>query len=391
MGGMFGFQPTHGGNVLFGVGVSLSVLQIAFVVARFYTRYLLRTRCGVDDYVILIALVCQNTTTVSEWHVEKFVIGGKSRKDHHPHLVETAGLGHHVDEFDDPSSNITFVRKVSRIQAFYALGILDFPFTVTPAKISLLLFYTRIFPVRGFQICAYIVGSLVLALGIAILFETIFHCSPISYDWDKSIDGGSCINQMVFHRVVTPINVFTGVLLLVLPMPLVWRLHAARGQKLALTGVFLLGGLGTVASILRMASYFVHKHAAPNDVTWFSIKVGLWAIVESAVIIIATCLVSIWPLITRLVPRLLLAALSCQLPRAREHRCWYLNTIHTQPKSQGDITPGHASPTSRDSSWSWSSPPSSLADLVDQRLWIFDEENPPPHYAEMVVANEQKF
>lgn len=96
---------------------------------------------------------------------------------------------------------------------------------------------------RKFQICSYVVGSFVLALGIAILFESIFQCSPISYDWHKSIDIGSCIDQMAFYRVVSPLNVLTGVLILALPMPLVWKLHAPRGQKLALTGVFLLGGL----------------------------------------------------------------------------------------------------------------------------------------------------
>lgn len=128
-------------------------------------------------------------------------------------------------------------------QGFYILEILDFPLTVTPAKISLLIFYARIFPVRKFQICSYVLGSFVLALGIAILFQTIFQCSPISYGWDRSIDNGSCIHQMVFYRAVSPLNVLTGVLILVLPMPLVWRLHAPRGQKLALTGVFLLGGL----------------------------------------------------------------------------------------------------------------------------------------------------
>lgn len=50
-------QPTNGGNVLFGVGVALAIVQIVFVAARFYTRYLQRVKCGVDDYVLFIALV----------------------------------------------------------------------------------------------------------------------------------------------------------------------------------------------------------------------------------------------------------------------------------------------------------------------------------------------
>ena len=128
------------------------------------------------------------------------------------------------------------------MQGFLALEILDFPLTVTPAKISLLLFYVRIFCVSKFRVCAYLVGSFVLALGITVFFEAFFQCSPISYIWDKSITG-VCVNQPTFYRLVSLLNVLTGILILVLPMPLVWRLHVPRGQKIALTGVFLLGGL----------------------------------------------------------------------------------------------------------------------------------------------------
>lgn len=74
-------------------------------------------------------------------------------------------------------------------------------------------------------------------------FQTIFHCSPIDYSWDKTSVHGTCIDQMSVYRIVSPINVLTGVLILVMPMPLVWGLHAPKGQKLALTGVFMLGGL----------------------------------------------------------------------------------------------------------------------------------------------------
>jgi hypothetical protein len=82
-----------------------------------------------------------------------------------------------------------------------------------------------------------------MGLGIAMLFQTIFQCSPVDYGWNKMSDHGTCIDQMFVYRVISPIHVLTGVLILVMPMPLVWRLHAPMGQKLALTGVFMIGGL----------------------------------------------------------------------------------------------------------------------------------------------------
>lgn len=128
-------------------------------------------------------------------------------------------------------------------QSFMAIELLDFPLTITPAKISLLLFYLRIFNVRKFQITTYIVGSLVSAVGITVFFQTIFQCTPVDYGWNKSSGHGSCINQTIFYRAISPVNVLTGLMILLMPLPLIWQLHAPRGQKLALTGVFLLGGL----------------------------------------------------------------------------------------------------------------------------------------------------
>jgi hypothetical protein len=113
---------------------------------------------------------------------------------------------------------------------------------VTPAKVSILLFYVRIFSIRTFRIFAYIVGAIVLGHGIGVLFAAIFQCSPIAHTWDPEI-GGTCFNQQSFYRWVSPPNILTDVLILVMPLPYVWRLHTSLGHKLALTGVFFLGSL----------------------------------------------------------------------------------------------------------------------------------------------------
>lgn len=100
----------------------------------------------------------------------------------------------------------------------------------------------RIFYTRKFQIISYIIGALVLGLGITVFFETIFQCNPIANAWDPNFHG-KCVNQQTFYRAIFPINVLTGLMIVALPIPLIWNLHARRGQKVALTGVFLLSGL----------------------------------------------------------------------------------------------------------------------------------------------------
>ncbi|KAJ5082052.1 hypothetical protein N7532_011095 [Penicillium argentinense] len=306
---------SSGGNALIGVSIALSIVQIIFVAARFLTRYMQRIRFGLDDYMILIALIGSLTKAVT------YIV-----------LTEVAGLGYHIDEVTHPNHKIAMIKK-----GFFALELLDFPFTITPAKISLLLFYLRIFNVRKFQITTYIVGSLVLAVGITVFFGTIFQCTPVDYGWDKSSGSGSCVDQITFYRGVSPVNALTGIMILIMPLPLIWQLHAPRGQKLALTGVFLLGGLGSIASIFRMIIYFLNTKVQLKDVTWFSIRLGILTVVEGAVIIIATCLVTIWPLVSRITSRRLMTWLSCSSPRKHQHQCWYLRTIEEPSEDKSQI------------------------------------------------------
>ncbi|KAJ5586843.1 uncharacterized protein N7459_002608 [Penicillium hispanicum] len=280
------------GQQLIGVSVAIAVVQILVVAARFYTRYMQRLRYGVDDYLIIPALLA------SLGQSALYII-----------LVKLGGIGHHLEYVERTPEKLVVLEK-----GLYVNEILDFPFTVTPAKISILFFYVRIFSIPKFRIFAYIVGAIVLGHGIGVFFAAVFQCSPVAFTWDKTIPGGSCFNQEAFYRYVSPPNILTDVLLLIMPMPFVWKLHTQVGHKVALTGVFLLGSLGTVASILRMTIFF--QESAMTDPTWTSVNLGIWTILEGGIIIIAACLPSIWPLISKMIPRRLLTTSSSkQLPR----------------------------------------------------------------------------
>ncbi|KAJ5728211.1 hypothetical protein N7493_004541 [Penicillium malachiteum] len=265
------------GQQLIGVSIAIAVLQILIVAARFYARYTQRQKYGIDDYLIILALVAS--------------VGQSAL---YIYLVKHGGIGYHLQ----------YVEKTPEKMGLYANEIFDFPFTITPAKISILLFYVRIFDVPNFRILAWVVGAIVLGHGIGVLFAAIFQCSPIAYTWDTTIVGGSCFDQEAFYRYVSPPNILTDVFLLIMPLPFVWKLHTQLRQKIALTGIFFLGSLGTVASILRMSVFF--QESATTDPTWASVKLGTWTILEGGIIIIAACLPSVWQLITKMIPRKLL-------------------------------------------------------------------------------------
>ena len=115
-----------------------------------------------------------------------------------------------------------------------------------------------------------------------------------------------------------------------------------------------------------------------------SVNLGILSVVEGASIIIAACVVSIWPLVIRLIPRSILSALSCSTPRKHHHRDWYMASIQAQPKCQDGFVTCRQDHVQRDGIWS--SEPSSLADLEDQRLWALNEDDIQPLQYEETVG-----
>ena len=77
------------------------------------------------------------------------------------------------------------------------------------------------------------------------LFVTIFQCNPVSSFWERDPNKPSnCIvdDYAFFVGIAVP-NIVTDAALLSVPIPFIWRLHRDRPQKIALAGIFMLGGL----------------------------------------------------------------------------------------------------------------------------------------------------
>ncbi|KAJ5563643.1 hypothetical protein N7535_008807 [Penicillium sp. DV-2018c] len=353
-GGVADDQQPYSGDALIGVAAAIAAVQILFVAARFYTRFMLRTKVGLDDYLVLLALIASL---------------GKSAL--YITIVKKGGVGYHFEYISQMPDTLAVMRKY-----FFARNVIDYPFVITPVKMAFLVFYLRIFTTRKFRLLVYVVGSLVLAVGLGAFIEAFMQCRPIAYYWNRTIPGGSCIHRIQAYWVLCPLNVLTGILILLIPIPAVWNLHATRGKKLAVTGVFLLGGIGTLASILRMSIYFAKVREAMQDPTWFEVRLGILALLEGGMLIIAACLISIWPLFTHIAPRRFRDIFSRQ-PQKTEHRCWYRGDATVDIESQEKIPQCRGA---QKEGWS-STPPSpcSLADLEDQRLLILVDEGATSH------------
>lgn len=115
--------------------------------------------------------------------------------------------------------------------------------SVTLAKVSILLFYQRIFQVRKpFRIASWAIGSLVFCFFVSYEFGLLFSFSPVEAQW-KVWMPYTTIHIVKFWLATGSINIVLDFTLLCLPQPLVWKLKMSWEQRMLLSGVFCLGGL----------------------------------------------------------------------------------------------------------------------------------------------------
>ena len=90
---------------------------------------------------------------------------------------------------------------------------------------------------------------LIGALLIAVIFGTFFICRPFAYAWDKTIDGGQCGDTTKYYLAIGIVNMIIDLSIVLLPMPILWKLQMPTNKKLAVSGILMLGLL--YVSILR--------------------------------------------------------------------------------------------------------------------------------------------
>ena len=78
---------------------------------------------------------------------------------------------------------------------------------------------------------------------LSVFLEEMLLCRPVAYNWDLTIEGGSCADRPAAYLAAGIINLLVDVMVLCLPMPMVWNLQLPKRSKLALSCVFGLGFL----------------------------------------------------------------------------------------------------------------------------------------------------
>jgi len=150
------------------------------------------------------------------------------------------GMGLHADTL--PLDNVVMISK------YLIVAEVLYVFNLVWTKICILLMYYRIFHFPYFKTWAYAIGTFVILWVICITFLFIFICVPVQKIWNPEIPG-RCINQVGTWIANAVSTIATDLVILLLPLPQVWKLQLRTSEKIAVSIAFSLGFLYVTNSI----------------------------------------------------------------------------------------------------------------------------------------------
>ncbi|KAE8370703.1 hypothetical protein BDV27DRAFT_140295 [Aspergillus caelatus] len=121
--------------------------------------------------------------------------------------------------------------------------------------------------------------------------QDLDYCFPPTHPRHR----GHCMHgQTKFFQAMGSIALVEDVTILLMPVPIVWRLKITLRQKIAVTIVFSLGGLVCIFSLMRLIEF---RNFVVTDLASSSAKESIWTVLELDVAIICGCLPLLKPLL----------------------------------------------------------------------------------------------
>jgi hypothetical protein len=111
------------------------------------------------------------------------------------------------------------------------------------SRVSVVILYLRIFTDKWARAACWIVMSFLIGNCVATIIAAQFECTPLVYTWDKSIEGGTCFNQLLWYQISNFPNIAADVMIMILPVKTVWSLKASTARKAGVATVCLTGSM----------------------------------------------------------------------------------------------------------------------------------------------------
>ncbi|ERF74613.1 hypothetical protein EPUS_00743 [Endocarpon pusillum Z07020] len=263
-------QLKASGNSAVAVSVAMSIVASIALIARFVAKIKIK-KLAVEDVVIIVAF------STYSGYVGVILTG----------MMKAGGT---LD-----LSQTDLIQTTELLKYVYISELL-FTITISLVKISILVFYQKIFSTPGFRKASFVVGSVCILWLLVCCLVSVFQCRPISAAWHFELallGQAQCIKYGHFIIGYELSNVLLDIAIIALPLSMLKKLQLALERKIVVACMVLLGSLVCVICIIRIGYM---NQTASTDTS--SLPIGLdWSTVELAIAITCACLPCYGPLI----------------------------------------------------------------------------------------------
>ncbi|KAM0329411.1 hypothetical protein ACHAQA_004718 [Verticillium albo-atrum] len=254
------------------IAMVFSIITFPVVGLRFLSRWTATSKFWWDDWTVLVATV---------------LLAGLAGIE-----IASAQLGFGMHYWHVEPANATSLLKL-----FYAVQMLYIMIQVF-AKISILLFFSRIFQVRWFLVTVRAFIAFLILHGLLFVLLVAFQCTPVSSVWDRSNLDRTCINMTAVGYAGAVCSIVEDLVIMALPVPELLKLQLTKKKKIALAIIFALGSFACITSMVRL-KYLV-MFMGTLDTTWDNVDIVIWSIIESFCCILCASLLALPPLVLKL-------------------------------------------------------------------------------------------
>ncbi|GAM37483.1 hypothetical protein TCE0_024r07439 [Talaromyces pinophilus] len=163
-----------------------------------------------------------------------------------------SGIGVHLENLNQ-AERAKYPKSMLAASTIYIL-------CLACAKLAILMFYYALLNVMQFwKYVIYVVSGIIVAYTLAIFFALIFACYPVERNWDpipQFWDMDYCIDRTGLYLATALTNTTSDIILILIPIPIIWRLHVPVGQKLGIAAIFGVGCMTIITSIARLATIY---------------------------------------------------------------------------------------------------------------------------------------
>lgn len=254
--------------------VVLSTILTSFsflvVISRCIIRFLLIFKPGMDDYMMLAALLFTIAYQATIYVLEIY-----------------GGMGMSI-------TTLSFAEMAVSLKGTFAVEI--FYYTIVfCVKSSIVFMYQRFAIWATFKRLCFGTNVFLATFYVVCIATTLGQCTPLEKAWDVTrMLPGNCINTTVFFYSTSGFNILTDIWILLLPIPTLRSLKVSRHSRHVLYGIFGVGAFATAMSIVRL--YSIHIYTLAEDPFKDGVLVNIWSMVEVNIAIVCASIPALKPL-----------------------------------------------------------------------------------------------